>query len=184
MSRVKCRNRVEGRNLRYNRHSLVLNDTDCLLEAGRLISSVSEAALTPGGLLDLFNQPARGHGGGPGVDSIEALSLESRTEWFRGRLSRSLIFEVTQRVQEDEEEDVTVVSGQLQLTSDCPHNGSGGDRCSSGAEVIGDLLDELVETAAAEAEARHRRQMVRSLLASSVPEFLLDKDEVQEVGDI
>jgi hypothetical protein len=194
----------KGRGGGVYRHSLVLTDDKCFLEqAGRLINSVSEAALAPGFLSGLL-----GENGGelPGC-SIETLSLASRTEWDRGRLSRSLIFEVTQRIRgdekgEEEDGDASAASGELQ------HHDEG--ESAAGVRIVGELLAEVLEAVDPDsgddvsvgdllAEAvdsvveavknvdvpcwseEERDAAVRKMLSSYVPAPLLDTREVKEV---
>jgi len=199
----------KGRGGGVYRHSLVLTDDKCFLEqAGRLISSVSEAALAPGFLSGLL-----GENGGEFAGGIEALSLASRTEWDRGRLSRSLIFEVTQRIrgdekgeEEDDGDDASAASGELQhhdegesaagirivgellaevLEAVDPDNGGGG----GGDDVsVGDLLAEAVDSVVEAVKnvdvgwaEEERDAAVRKMLSSYVPAPLLDTREVTEV---
>jgi hypothetical protein len=200
----------KGRGGGVYRHSLVLTDDKCFLEqAGRLINSVSEAALAPGFLSGLLGENNGGEfAGGTG---IETLSLASRTEWDRGRLSRSLIFEVTQRIrgdekgeEEDDGDDASAASGELQhhdegesaagvrivgeLLADLleavdPDSGGGDDDLS-----VGDLLAEAVDSVVEAVKnvdvgwyEEERDAAVRKMLASYVPAPLLDTREVKEV---
>ena len=197
----------KGRGGGVYRHSLVLTDDKCFLEqAGRLISSVSEAALAPGFLSGLLGENGGEFAGGTG---IEALSLASRTEWDRGRLSRSLIFEVTTRLRgdekaEEEDGDASAASGELQ------HHDEG--KSAAGVRIVGELLAEVLEAVDPDsggddddlsvgdllAEAvdsvveavknvdvcwseEERDAAVRKMLASYVPAPLLDTREVTEV---
>jgi hypothetical protein len=169
-----------------------------------LINSVSEAALAPGFLSGLLGENGGDFSGGTG---IETLSLASRTEWDRGRLSRSLIFEVTQRLRGDEkEEDASAASGELQhhdegesaagirivgellaevLEAVDPDSGGGG----GGDDLsVGDLLAEAVDSVVEAVKnvdvcwsEEERDAAVRKMLASYVPAPLLDTQEVKEV---
>jgi hypothetical protein len=201
----------KGRGGGVYRHSLVLTDDKCFLEqAGRLISSVSEAALAPGFLSGLLGENGGEFAGGTG---IEALSLASRTEWDRGRLSRSLIFEVTQRLrgdekgeEEDDGDDASAASGELQHHDegesaagvrivgellaevleavDPDSDGGGGDDVS-----VGDMLAEAVDSVVEAVKTvdvpcwseEERDAAVRKMLSSYVPAPLLDTREVTEV---
>jgi hypothetical protein len=198
----------KGRGGGVYRHSLVLTDDKCFLEqAGRLINSVSEAALAPGFLSGLLGENGGEFAGGTG---IETLSLASRTEWDRGRLSRSLIFEVTQRLRGDEKgeeeedgDDASAASGALQ------HHDGG--ESAAGVRIVGELLAEVLEAVDPDtgggddlsvgdllAEAvdsvveavknvdvcwseEERDAAVRKMLSSYVPAPLLDTSEVKEV---
>jgi hypothetical protein len=202
----------KGRGGGVYRHSLVLTDDRCFLEqAGRLISSVSEAALAPGFLSGLLGENGGEFAGGTG---IETLSLASRTEWDRGRLSRSLIFEVTQRLcgnekaEEEDGGDASAASGELQhhdegasaagvrivgellaevLEAVDPDTGGGNDDLS-----VGDLLAEAVDSVVEAVKnvdvpcwsEEEREAAVRKMLASYVPAPLLDTREVKEVRQI
>jgi hypothetical protein len=185
------------------RHSLVLTDDKCFLEqAGRLINSVSEAALAPGFLSGLLGENGGDFAGGTG---IEALSLASRTEWDRGRLSRSLIFEVTQRLRgdengEEEDGDDSAASGELE------HHDEG--ESAAGVRIVGELLAEVLEAVDPDSDGggvgdllaeavdsvveavknvdvgwaeEERDAAVRKMLSSYVPAPLLDTREVKEV---
>ena len=203
----------KGRGGGVYRHSLVLTDDKCFLEqAGRLISSVSEAALAPGFLSGLLGENGGEFAGGN--TGIETLSLASRTEWDRGRLSRSLIFEVTQRIRgdekaEEEDGDASAASGELQhhdegksaagvrivgellaevLEAVDPVSGDGG----GGEDVsVGDLLAEAVDSVVEAVKnvdvcwsEEERDAAVRTMLSSYVPAPLLDTREVKEVRQI
>ena len=162
MSRTEKRGRL-------TRRSVVITDEDFILEAGRLMNSLSEAAL-PHGFLGLLGGDRDVEGLNP---DLEALSLEIRTDWCRGRLSRSLIFEVSQRVRE---EGGSVLS-EHSLASD-DDDGC----CESGEVVVNDLLGQVVDTAVEFAEADRRDEFLRSLLSSHVPAPLLERQEVQQVS--
>jgi hypothetical protein len=204
--------RGKGRGSGVYRHSLVLTDDKCFLEqAGRLISSVSEAALAPGFLSGLLGENNGGEfAGGTG---IEALSLASRTEWDRGRLSRSLIFEVTQRLRGDEkaeDEDGDDASAASAANGEFEHHDEG--ESAAGVRIVGELLAEVLEAVDPDsgggvddlsvgdmlAEAvdsvveavknvdvcwseEEREAAVRKMLSSYVPAPLLDTREVKEV---
>jgi hypothetical protein len=199
----------KGRGGGVYRHSLVLTDDKCFLEqAGRLINSVSEAALAPGFLSGLLGENGGEFAGGN--TGIETLSLASRTEWDRGRLSRSLIFEVTQRIRgdekaEEEDGDASAASGELQ------HHDEG--ESAAGVRIVGELLAEMLEAVDPDSDGdvsvgdmlaeavdsvveavknvddvcwseEERDAAVRKMLASYVPAPLLDTREVTEVRQI
>lgn len=177
-----------GRDMFHQRHSVVITDADFLVEAaGRLMGSISEAAISPGflSLLGREQQP-----GGLSAN-VEALSLESRTVWCRGRLSRSLIFEVTTREEQQRPPplaDCRAPGGQLGASEggggDAGTLDEEGDDCRGGGlEVVGDLLAEVVDDAVETVRLAHRDgAVVRSLLASSIPEALLDHRGIQEMS--
>jgi hypothetical protein len=201
----------KGRGGGVYRHSLILTDDKCFLEqAGRLINSVSEAALAPGFLSGLLGENGGEFAGGTG---IEALSLASRTEWDRGRLSRSLIFEVTQRIRgdetgaEEEDGDASAASGELQhhdegesaagvrivgellaevLEAVDPDSG-GGDEDLSVGDMLAEAVDSVVEAVKNVdvcCSEEERDAAVRKMLASYVPAPLLAIREVEEVRQI
>jgi hypothetical protein len=131
-----------------------------------MMSSLSESAL-PAGFFSLLSSDP---GDSDLNQDLDALSLEIRTDWCRGRLSRSLIFEVTQRVRDHRASDLI----------GCDDDG-GISCCDSVEEFIDGLLREVVDTAVETAEADQRDRILCGLLGPYACAPLLDRQEIQQV---